>query len=485
MKDSPSRDLRRDAPHDLYTVTEITEAIKQHLESEFPRVSVIGEIANFKIHTSGHIYFTLRDGAAMIHAVLFRRYASALSLSPQNGMLVIASGRLSHFGGSGQTQIIATDLIPAGRGNMELEFRQLLQRLMEEGLTASERKRPIPRYPERIAVITSPTGAVIRDILDTLKRRWPVAEVIHIGAEVQGAGAARSIVRAFEVANKVAAVDTVILARGGGSIEDLWTFNLEEVARAVACSVHPVITGIGHEIDTTVADYVSDLRAATPTAAAELGTPLINEVRRTLAAESRRLAVLCASSLENKLHLVEYLVRSSAFPAIIHRIERAELEVDNRVEGLSEWWKGERFELKRTIDACGVQVAGAFETDIVRSDSSLASMIGRLVLRSPAEKIRLSSASLKHIACMMDVRFSAALSLRRNELGGRVRVLTELDPGDVLRRGYAYCTAVDAARVIPRAKDISRGDDMMVHFYDGGAVCRVHEKRKGKSWQKR
>lgn len=485
MKGSPRHVPLDEAPRDLYTVTEITETIKQHLESEFPRVSVIGEIANYKIHTSGHIYFTLRDSATMIHAVLFRRYAEALSLSLENGMLVIASGRISHFAGSGQTQIIATDLIPAGRGSMELEFRRLLERLRDEGLTAPERKRPIPPYPKTIGVITSPTGAVIQDILDTLQRRWPVAEVVHVCAEVQGPRAARSIARAFEIASGIEDIDVVILARGGGSIEDLWTFNVEEVVRAVACSAHPVITGIGHEIDTTIADYVSDLRAATPTAAAELATPLIDEVRRTLAAMSRKLAMLCTSSLENKLHLMEYLVRSSAFPAIIHQMERAELAVDDRIDRLFEWWNDERNEMERIIDARGVQIEQCIKANLPRGEVSLAAWIERLVRRSPAEGIRLSIESLKYFSATMHARFSAGQSLRRNELAGCVRALTELDPRGVLRRGYAYCTTVETARIIPRAEDISRGDDLMVHFYDGGALCRVREKRKGKPWQKR
>ena len=485
MKGNPGPRPLEETQRDVYTVTELTETIKQHLESEFPRVNVIGEIANFKIHSSGHVYFTLRDSATTIHAVLFRRYAEALSLSPGNGMLVIASGRISHFGGSGQTQIIATDLIPAGRGTMELEFRRLLERLMKEGLTAPERKRPIPPYPKIIAVITSPTGAVIQDILDTLKRRWPVAEVVHICAEVQGPRAARSIVRAFDIANGMEVIDAVILARGGGSIEDLWTFNLEEVARAVASSAHPVITGIGHEIDTTVADYMADLRAATPTAAAERAAPLIDEVRRTLVATSRRLDALCRSSLENKLHLMEYVVRSSAFPAIIHRMERAELAVDDRIERLLEWWNEERAEIERAIVARGARIEQCIATSLPCSERARAAVVERLVRRSPAEGMRRSSEYLTYVARIMRARFTAAQTLRRNELAGSERALADLDPRGVLKRGYAFCTTADAARIIPRARDISNGDELMVHFFDGRARCTVQEKRKGKPWQKK
>jgi exodeoxyribonuclease VII large subunit len=482
MMDSSGNDPLGDARRDLYTVTEISDAVRQHLESEFPRVNVIGEIANFKLHTSGHAYFTLRDGAAMIHAVLFRRYAERVACAPANGMLVIAPGRISHFGGSGQTQIIATDLIPAGHGNMELEFRRLLKRLMDEGLTAAGRKRPVPRYPARIAVITSPTGAVIRDVVDTLRRRWPVAEIVRVRAEVQGPGSAQSIVDAFETTNGMDDIDTVILARGGGSVEDLWSFNSEEVARAVAGSIHPVITGIGHEIDTTVADHVADVRAATPTAAAELATPLVDEVRRALDDSLRRIAIVEKALLENRRHLVEYLVRSSAFPAIEHRMERAELGIDGFLEGISDSWRSRSLALERSLDESAADMMRRVDGRIGRSRASLDSMLDRLARMSPSGRMRLEAGAIDHGLRVMAVRLNGDLSLRKKEIAGRLGALAELDPRGVLKRGYSYCTEGRGVRVIPRAGEISRGDDIAVHFYDGGILCSVRKKQKGKPW---
>ncbi len=483
--DSSGNDPLGDERRDLYTVTEISEAVRQHLESEFPRLNVIGEIANFKLHTSGHAYFTLRDNASMIHAVLFRRYAERVSIVPANGMLVIAPGRISHFGGSGQTQLIATDLIPAGRGNMELEFRRLLKRLMDEGLTAADRKRPIPRYPAKIAVITSPTGAVIRDVVDTIRRRWPVAEIVRVRAEVQGAGAIRSLVRAFEITNGVEDIDTVILARGGGSVEDLWGFNSEEVARAVAASSHPVITGIGHEIDTTMADHVSDVRAATPTAAAELATPLVGEVRRALDDSLRRISTIEASSLANRRHLVEYLVRSSAFPSIGHRMERAELEIDDLLERVSDWRRTRNLAFARSLDESVAILTRWIDGRVGRSRTSLDSTLDRLARRNPCEGMRLAAGSIDHGMRVMSMRLSGDLLLRRKEIAGRLGALAELDPRGVLRRGYSFCTAGRGARVIPRAEEISRGDELTVHFYDGGVLCSVREKKKGRPWRKK
>jgi len=483
--DSSGNDQLGGARRDLYTVTEISAAVRQHLESEFPRVNVIGEIANFKLHTSGHAYFTLRDSATMIHAVLFRRYAERIACAPGNGMLVIAPGRISHFGGSGQTQLIATDLIPAGHGNMELEFRRLLKRLMDEGLTAVDRKRAIPRYPARIAVITSPTGAVIRDVVDTLHRRWPVAEIVHVRAEVQGPGAAQSIVNAFELTNGMNDIDTVIIARGGGSIEDLWSFNSEEVARAVAGSAHPVITGIGHEIDTTVADHVADVRAATPTAAAELATPLIDEVRRGLGDSLRRISIIETALLESRRHLVEYLVRSSAFPAIEHRMERAELEIDGFLEGISDSWRSKSLAFERSLGESAADIMGGGGACIGRSRTSLDSMLDRLAHMNPSGRMRFAAGSIDHGLRVMKVRLSGDLSLRKKEIAGRFDALADLDPRGVLKRGYSYCTEARGVRVIPRAEEISRGDEITVHFYDGGALCSVREKQKGRPWRKK
>ncbi len=484
MMDSSGNDPLGDARRDLYTVTEISEAVRQHLESEYPRVSVIGEIANFKLHTSGHAYFTLRDSANMIHAVLFRRYAERVACDPGNGMLVIAPGRISHFGGSGQTQLIATDLIPAGHGKMELEFRRLLKRLMEEGLTAGDRKRPVPRYPEKIAVISSPTGAVIRDVVDTIRRRWPVAEIVRVRTDVQGPGAAHSIARAFEVTNGMADIDTVILARGGGSIEDLWSFNSEEVARAVAGSAHPVITGIGHEIDTTVADHVADMRAATPTAAAELATPLVDEIRRALDDSVRRISMIETALLANRRHMAEYLVRSSAFPAIEHRMERAELEIDRGLERISDWGREKRGVWARSLEASAADMRRCVDERVERSRGLLDATRERLAQRNPSGTMRLAAESIGHGLRVMMVRLSGDIALRKKEIAGKLGALAELDPRGVLKRGYSFCTGERGTRVIPRAAEISRGDEITVHFYDGGVLCSVREKRRGRPWRK-
>jgi exodeoxyribonuclease VII large subunit len=485
MRESDSNGLSVDERDEIYTVTEITDAIRQSLESEFPAVKIIGEIANFKVHTSGHIYFTLRDEHNLLRAVLFRRYASNLGFKLEDGMLVVADGRISHYGGGGQTQLLAYEMIPAGRGGMELAFRRLLQTLMAEGLTSPERKRPIPAFPESIAVITSPTGAVIRDILDTLERRWPVAEVIHIHAEVQGPAAADSITTAVERANTLDGIDVVIIARGGGSLEDLWTFNTEKVARAVAGSRHPVISGIGHEIDTTVVDYVSDLRAATPTAAAELASPVIDDVRRTVSEYQKKMTDLCVRSSLDRLRLLEYLLRSSAFPALVHRLEQAELRSGERCSRIQVWWELKKSDTLGIVDTGCARLRTNLERSVRRNDFILTGMLERLFLKNPEKGI---SACMERCARLLDlVRFKADAMLDggKRDLEIKRRALSGLHPMKVLARGYTYCTTPDGERVIDSARKIKKGDAMAVNFRDGGSVCRVEEKRKGRSWPKR
>jgi exodeoxyribonuclease VII large subunit len=485
MKEFESNGLSVDERDEIYTVTEITEAIRQSLESEFPSVKIIGEIANFKVHTSGHIYFSLRDEHNLLRVVLFRRYASNLRFGPEDGMLVVADGRISHYGGGGQTQLLAYEMVPAGRGGMELEFRRLLQKLMGEGLTSPEKKRPIPAFPERIAVITSPTGAVIRDILDTLARRWPVAEVIHIHAEVQGPAAADSIADALERANGLEGVDVVILARGGGSLEDLWTFNAEKVARAVAGSVHPVISGVGHEIDTTVVDYVSDLRAATPTAAAELASPVIDEVRRTVSEYERKMKDLCTRSSLDRIHMLNYLLRSSAFPALLHRLEQAELRLGERSGRIHGWWEFTKSEALSCVDTSTARLRTALERSIRRCDSILTGKLERLFLKYPEKGISACGERLYRLLGLLRIRTVSALDGGGRDLEVRMRALGGLHPMSVLARGYTYCTTPDGEKVIDSARKIQKGDAMAVNFRDGGSICRVEGKRKGRSWPKR
>lgn len=260
----------------VLSVSQITGYLKSLLEGDphLNPVFISGEISNFTDHyRSGHLYFSLKDEKAVLKAVMFSSSARRLRFRPSDGMKVLCRGRISLYEASGQYQLYVDDMQPDGLGALNLAYEQLKARLEKEGLFDAARKRPIPRYPRRVGVITSPTGAAVRDICQILGRRWPMAEIVFCPVLVQGEGAAPQLVEALARMNRIDGVDTIIIGRGGGSLEDLWAFNEESVARAVADSKIPVISAVGHETDFTICDFVADLRAPTPSAAAELAVP--------------------------------------------------------------------------------------------------------------------------------------------------------------------------------------------------------------------
>ncbi|SDN35691.1 exodeoxyribonuclease VII large subunit [Acetanaerobacterium elongatum] len=294
----------------ILTVTQVNTYIKSIIEGDrkLNRIMLRGEISNFKSQfSSGHFYFTLKDSESSIRAVMFKKYASTVRFTPENGMSVVVSGDISVYEKEGQYQVYCTDMMPDGIGSLALAFEQLKQRLSEEGLFNPEHKKAIPQIPKRIAVITSKTGAAIQDILSVLSRRYPVAEVILCPVTVQGADAPASIVNALGAVNRLNDIDVIILARGGGSYEDLFCFNDEVVARAIYDSKVPVISAIGHETDFTIADFVADLRAPTPSAASELAVPELTELQNRLHQLGRQLNVSYAeqfSKASTRMNLI-------------------------------------------------------------------------------------------------------------------------------------------------------------------------------------
>lgn len=275
----------------VYTVSQVNHAIKLILEDYEPfcNIYVQGEISNYKAHSSGHRYFTLKDKNSVLSAVMFRSDAARLRFRPENGIKVIARGRINCYPKNGQYQMYIADMMPDGIGALTIAFEQLKQQLYAEGLFNPENKKILPRLPQKIAVVTSPTGAVIRDILRILKRRYPIAAVQIYPVAVQGEDAAADIANAIQLVNQRGQADVIITGRGGGSLEDLWAFNEEVVARAIAASAIPVISAVGHEPDVTISDFAADVRASTPSNAAEICVPDCGEIRRFLLAAENTL----------------------------------------------------------------------------------------------------------------------------------------------------------------------------------------------------
>lgn len=299
----------------VITVSQLNNYIKRCFDSNtnFQKLWIKGEISNFKRHSTGHLYLTLKDEGSVLRAVMFRASASSLRFEAANGMKVIACGRVAVFERDGQYQLYIESMMPDGVGELYLAYEQLKAKLEKEGLFDESHKKPIPKYPTRIGVITSPTGAAVRDILNVLKRRYSFADIIIYPALVQGVGAAKTIVKGIECFNKLKNADVIIAGRGGGSIEDLWAFNEEEVAYAIYNSEIPVISAVGHETDFTIADFVADLRAPTPSAGAELSAPSQIDVRKNLVEKKSKLAILLTNLYKLKLQELLRIQKSRVF----------------------------------------------------------------------------------------------------------------------------------------------------------------------------
>lgn len=284
------------------TVSQLNSYLKKIIDNNvnLNDIWIKGEISNFKLHYSGHMYITLKDEGGVLKAVMFRSAASQLNFMPEDGMKVLARGRVSVYEQGGSYQLYINEMIPDGVGALYIAYEQLKKRLEEEGLFEQAHKKPIPQYPEKIGVITATTGAAVRDIINVITRRYPYAEIIIYPSLVQGDGAAANIVEGIEYFNKTKEIDTMIVGRGGGSIEDLWAFNEEIVARAIYASEIPIISAVGHETDFTIADFVADLRAPTPSAAAEIAVPSQMELLARIGMTEQRLKNALVQSVEKR-----------------------------------------------------------------------------------------------------------------------------------------------------------------------------------------
>lgn len=313
----------------VLTVSALTFALKEVVEVTFPHIWVCGEISNFIRAGSGHIYFTLKDEAAQLKAVMWRSAAQRMRFDLRDGMEVIVAGGIQVYEARGQHQIVVEQLQPKGIGPLELAFRQLQQKLAEEGLFDVERKRPLPRFPRRIALITSPSGAAVRDMIQVMTRRWPKARIIVIPVAVQGDQAAGQIAAALRKVHTIPEVDVVICGRGGGSLEDLWAFNEEVVARAIhACKI-PVVSAVGHEVDVTIADLVADRRALTPSEAAELVVPLESDVQLELDLVRQRLVNSLRQQTQRARLRLDSVASRRCFSRPLERIQEQSHRLDD------------------------------------------------------------------------------------------------------------------------------------------------------------
>jgi exodeoxyribonuclease VII large subunit len=438
----------------IYSVAELSLKIRTLFEQQFPDVWVTGEVSNFHAAGSGHLYFTLKDETAQLRAVCFRNQARYLKFKPRDGLAVIARGRLTVYEARGEYQLSVELLEPAGLGALQLAFEQLKQKLANEGLFDPARKKPLPVLPVRIGVVTSPTGAVIRDILRILRRRFSNMNVLVYPVRVQGDGAAEEIAQGIEWFNDESPVDVVIVARGGGSLEDLWAFNEEEVARAIASSRVPVISAIGHETDFTIADFVADLRAPTPSAAAELVVHRKQDFVMELQNRARRMAQVLRLKLSEVRQALTELRMHGVFQTVVMRIAERAQRIDECVTALDQ-------RMRARLHMARHQWLGA-SFGVARYD------FRRL--------ISLKRTALTERGHAFDNEFRRFLTERHNRLTQLTAVLRERSPQTILDRGYSITRDAEG-RIVRDAGGVAIGDEVSIHLARGELRAAVKEKK--------
>lgn len=437
----------------IWPVRELVEHVRELVEGKYSDVWVEGEISNLRGAPSGHIYFTVKDADAQLPAVMFRRQGMLLRFQPEDGLHVLIRGRISIYQNRGQLQLVAETMEPVRAGSLQLAFEQLKQKLKAEGLFEANRKRLLPEFPRTAAIVTSPTGAVIRDFLNIVARRHSGLNVLLFPISVQGESAAAEIETALETLNRSGLADVVVLARGGGSLEDMAPFNSERVARAIAASNLPVVSAVGHETDFTIADFVADLRAPTPSAGAELITEAQHRIADRLAAQGSRLErATHFQLLQARTRLDAVLVDRMVgrMTVLLHRVEQRVDELAFRLEG----------SVAERLDALGLR-SMEFASAILRHD--------------PNQQFRVAGERVSVCRQRLEYAIDGMRRMLVQRIDAIIQQLLALSPLAVLDRGYALVHSEDGM-LIQSANQLAIGERVMTRLSHGVFVSRVEEK---------
>jgi exodeoxyribonuclease VII large subunit len=436
----------------IWAVADLVSQVRAHIEQRWPDLWVHGEISNLRTAPSGHLYFTLKDGESQLPAVLFRRQAQLLRFRPEDGLEVLLRGKVSVYEQRGQMQLIAEHLEPVGAGSLQIAFEQLKARLANEGLFETSRKRELPPYPRCVGIITSPAGAVIRDFLNVTGRRHAALDVLVYPAVVQGNSAAVEVAAGIAYFNAARNVDVIVIARGGGSLEDLAPFNTESLARAIAASELPVVSAIGHETDFTIADFVADLRAPTPSAAAELITSAQHRVEEQVAALAQRLVRAC------RYQMILARQRLGAFS-----IETARARL---TEGVNR--------REQRVDALRFRLQHAHAQQLRTARERLHKATAALLRQDAGHRTQVLRARWTALDARLARVATEQLRAPRNRLQSLVRGLDNLSPLTVLSRGYALVFDAEG-KLVKRAADVSGGDVLTLRLAEGSVRSRAED----------
>jgi exodeoxyribonuclease VII large subunit len=457
---STRADHADEPPRRIYTVSDLTALVRRRLEGDFGDIWIEGEVSNLRNPGSGHCYLTLKDEQSQLRAVVFRSVARMLKFAFKDGLHVVCRGHLTVYEPRGEYQLVVDYVEPKGAGALQLAFEQLKERLSREGLFDAARKRPIPFLPTRIGIITSPAGAVIRDILHVLNRRFSTIPVLILPVAVQGPGAAGQIADALDEVNALPAglrPDVLVLARGGGSLEDLWAFNEEIVARAIAASAIPVVSAVGHETDYTIADFAADVRAPTPSAAAELIAPRRDQLIAAVATASERLAAAACGDLAERRTRVLAEVRALRSPARL--VEGSLLRVDDLFARL-------RDGMTRLLDRQREQRR----------------FLARAVLAAHPVR-RLDTARLIHRRATerLTLRMRAMLTDAKSRVSALAARLDALSPLAILARGYSVTRQLPSKRLVRSASEVAPGDHLLITLAQGEVTAETLAVRDGRA----
>jgi len=437
-------------PRDIYSISRLNSELRHVLEGSFPLLWVEGEISNLATPRSGHLYFSLKDAQAQIRCALFRNKRNLLRFQPENGAMVLARARVALYEPRGDCQLIVEHLEPAGDGALQQAYEQLKQKLQSEGLFDTERKKPLPSHPHRIGVISSPSGAAVRDVLQVLKRRFPSALVTLYPSSVQGSGAADELCRALQLALQRGRDNVLILTRGGGSLEDLAAFNDEALARAIAGAEIPIVSAVGHEIDFTIADFVADRRAPTPSAAAELVSPDGAELRRRLDESENRLRQLQLGQLRQARLLLSQL----------------EARLQRQHPGVKLHQQQQR------LDELQLRLTRELRNRLSRLGDALAQRQSRLLGQHPLAKLRILEPRLQELHTRFASAMRRALRDKQERLKALARELNAVSPLATLERGYSITTLTDGS-VVTGTDQVDVDTALSIRLSDGRLQAKV------------
>lgn len=439
----------------IYSVYQLNREVKQLLQQNFPLLWIEGELSNVARPASGHIYFSLKDSQAQVRCAMFRNSNRGLAFKPENGMQVLVRARVGVYEPRGEYQLTVEHMEEAGVGVLQRKYEALKLKLNEEGLFDTHSKLPLPIYPKVVSIVTSATGAAIRDILSVLDRRYPLLKIRIYAVPVQGEDSAAAIVEALAAINKRKDSDVVIVSRGGGSIEDLWSFNEEEVARAIYASKIPVVSGVGHEVDFTIADFVADVRAATPSAAAELITPHQDELLETFLQYKSTLLYLFREKLSNAYQAIDWLTQRLEF---LHPKQTIQRKHEHLIE------------LQR-------RSLSAIKLNFSDRNNQLNKLTLRFESHSPHARVREARNKLVDLHKQMNHCIQSKLEHNQHKLHTLARTLDAVSPLGTLNRGYAIASHATNGQILHDSKQVEKGEKISIQLAQGSLSAKVEDKQ--------